>query len=1430
MAENYKGKTLFCALCTEAGLILKNGSESNEINVDKTAFQRNITYFLKNQTGDVTEVVEEFLEGFGEYIDNKERFHRSLLPTFTTSECESARSKVQESVVRLLLGVELIQPSLVRSLLEKLPEFSQDDGIIFDAGERVDIPHLLLAQLRWLDFIVDNKALREVLLEMLDATSEDVQREIISVLPAVLDDTDHTIVAMKLNEVLVSRSHLTVAVLDTLTCLELTPDLLAQVRQAAVQALKLVDADNLVVVIKFLLRTASQAEMTEVVAEIRRGIDLPSLVDHRAALAKGKCTQIYSSNQRDTEVLIMDAIQSGIQFQRGVADAWLKMIDSLKEKLNILDLVVILLLHQTSRRKSVESLVRNKIRSGDMSEPLLQKAFSDHSQMIQRQFKSLMMLAEMLLRGSEMSFGYIGGVIYKLIFANFDTFCKQETVATLVMQLGSGNLEETDVALDVLASLVEEHLKDMVQFAIFFKRLLDLQQQNMSLQRLRKLFAVLSRIAFCAGNDPALMQDDLHMVIRKLISSVNPKCLCQGLVVWVGDTWVGLGHECFNFWVICFDNLIIPYIRHTLMCVHIIHVFLYFFLYVHAASLLGDEREQEVTSLLNMLRAASSRHSQPSAVFLDELAALVMDGSLHPKVQTWVSEHMTDMFQENFVVDADDKNNSAVGIPMTAQFSLNQEEESNIVINLLPLVAAEITECQKSEQTVYAACLSPHFRLVQICESHQHQGNMEGIDALLGCPIYVPDEYVYEKFESFSDKEKDVICTCLLHCINWFREVINAFASQTDVEMKGKVVQRLYNITHLQKVLIRCMKEHPRYNAQLLGLGVDDQQSNASHSNTKNKAPVTKAKGSRKRKRPKERAIAEADEEVSQDATFQEKETQGEGEPAKSKKLQSEGDKTGLPLYYRELDLSVFHILHSVSVLHSCLDLDLQSKDTHKFQIQAQQLNFLLEDLVKKMNHALIASTTHCHSFFKARLLKKTGFSNLDKHSSEQTARFCVKLLPTLCSHLDAISNFFQTQISRTDDEIDDLGTNTLEAEEMAVCFHLVLQALQVLFAWNGFGLLEHRELLRESVALLAAQVKAMGTTQMSFIDLLSNASLYIENFAETVPTLAASTTLIKLLAALTSRCENTTLRQRLGELAHKQVQREWGIEKGDHEKGASVNEMLQFHVRIWIINTEDPFQTMENIANTIKMELVQGSRQGTASELPCLTRSTFPVFLRVIMSELVEKVKGIPLLKRSDDKEIQEKYLVSWSAAVRVLFLGVGLVKELNSRGGISACMKYGRQFVEIFLQRAMPVLDASFISQSTEVHSLLRTLQQSTRILQNMCGHAKRTQDITQVNQVPVLKRALERLVLRVKHMLTINHCQRAFWVGNLKNKTLQGEEIPSQAYSEQKSSGADSEGDEEPMSEEESELEAQTEEKVGVSTSVASDDSDGSYSEIY
>lgn len=40
-----------------------------------------------------------------------------------------------------------------------------------------------------------------------------------------------------------------------------------------------------------------------------------------------------------------------------------------------------------------------------------------------------------------------------------------------------------------------------------------------------------------------------------------------------------------------------------------------------------------------------------------------------------------------------------------------------------------------------------------------------------GCPLYLPEESVYEKLELLCDQEKDAVCSALFHCLNWFREV-----------------------------------------------------------------------------------------------------------------------------------------------------------------------------------------------------------------------------------------------------------------------------------------------------------------------------------------------------------------------------------------------------------------------------------------------------------------------------------------------------------------------------------------------------------------------------------------------------------------------------------------------------------------------------------
>lgn len=53
--------------------------------------------------------------------------------------------------------------------------------------------------------------------------------------------------------------------------------------------------------------------------------------------------------------------------------------------------------------------------------------------------------------------------------------------------------------------------------------------------------------------------------------------------------------------------------------------------------------------------------------------------------------------------------------------------------------------------------------------------------------------------------------------------------------------------------------------------------------------------------------------------------------------------------------------------------------------------------------------------------------------------------------------------------------------------------------------------------------------------------------------------------------------------------------------------------------------------------------------------------------------------------------------------------------------------------------------------------------------CVAVQIKQDTSLTNHVPALKKSLELFVYRVKATLTLNNCQEAFWIGNLKNRNL-------------------------------------------------------------
>ncbi|XP_052781994.1 Fanconi anemia group D2 protein-like isoform X2 [Mya arenaria] len=1304
----------------------------------------------------------------------------------------------------------MIQPALMQVLCEKLPEFmAEQDSVIVEGGERVNIPRLLLSQLQWLDTIINSKEVSEKLLEMVEVCSEEVQREIISCLPYIVQDAEHTMVAAKLRDILTENKNLTVPILDALGNLVLPSTLLAEVRDSVIQLLPSVDLEELPVLVRFLLQSVSSSDALDVASELRIHLVLDSSTARQAGKKK---TESTSDSNQDIETLILDTVKFAVRFQRHVGDALFKAVEQEKQAKNqqVIDLFLLLILYGTPRGKAIESLFRNKIRSSCFTEAYLTKVFSVHAQVLKGYFQPLLKLADVLLRSPEMPVSYFGSSMYKMAFVAFDAYHRQELVGQLIEHVGSGVEGEVESALDILASLVHSHPTHMAPFAILIKSMLDYLDQ-MCVSQIRKLYLMLSSLAFKNTSDGASIQDDLHIVIRKQLSNNCPKYKRMGVIGAV---------------------MIVSCIAQTSSQAD------------QESDCTQEELEadlyKQVTTLLTLVKSSSGRSPEAFALFMDELAAVVAQGKLNRKVEGWIGENLTTDFQECFVVDIEeDKPKESGGIPMDSLYGLDDDAEGAIAVNVLPLVVkkhgaktalASYTESGMTDPV----CIAPSVRLLRVCEERQH-GTLDNIDALLGCPVYLSQETVYEKLEPLSQKERDMVISSVFYAINWFIEMVNGFSGISDPEIKGKVITRLQNITELQKILLQCLAVCPGFKPPLASFDLEDEVKVTGVS----AGAAGKAEGKKRGKKPKKGKKVEATQGDSDDNSRDSSQlnatalgTQQGTQAPESSELKDKVIPSLAPYkpFFRELDIKVFTILATGAISRSSLDSEENTKMVTELSLQMPQIQYLMEDLCRKLDHSLLASATKRKTFFKVKGEKKVGFSGLDVLSPLQVATNAVKLMPALCNHLEAASGFFQALISENDGVLDGPGSHSLEALVTGSCFHLLLQTLLTIFSWTGFQMMENRSLLKEALGVLVKRIRPGGPSQMVFKDVIKLAMQYVANFASTAPDVQTAVTLLKLLTALAEKTDDKGLYSKLVPLTEEFLKREWKDSSGERAKGAKFNEQLQFLIKMYITHSEDPLTAIETIATKAIPELLETDKHGCAASFPTLNRSSYPVYYRVLFYELIEASKAIPPAKQTDIMDLWMDRLLRWNVAVRILHILVSLNKTFDGRGNLGSCIKYGRQFVDLFLRNGMPLLDHMFRAHRQDIHGLLKNLQQSTRALHHLCGHSKIMKDIALTNQVPMLKRSLEVFVFRVKAMLTLNKCLEAFWMGNLKNRDLHGEELLSQSTAV--SEAGDSEGEALPDDEDElSDVELDNDSNASNETGFNNiTDPEGSYSQDY
>uniref|UniRef100_A0A8C8LP22 FA complementation group D2 n=1 Tax=Oncorhynchus tshawytscha TaxID=74940 RepID=A0A8C8LP22_ONCTS len=1289
--------SVFGQFLHEAGVILRQGSTSNEIAVDQVVFQKRLQQRLKKSPR-YPSIVQEFITGLESHIEDPERFRNCLLPCVPRL-ADGDSSSFQESLLRMLLGIEMLQVLVINTLFEKLPEFiAGEDGL--------NIPRVIVNQLKWLDRIIDSKELAGKLMQLVSVASVEIQCDIITSLPEILEDSQHSDIARELNTLLQENTQLTVPILDAFSSLNLSSTLLAEVRVSVMATLSAVQLEDLPVVVKFILHSISSSDALEVRALPLVGFYIYSYSKWQGCFwshfsIRSSNTSASSSSQ-DSVALVLDGIKSAVRFQKTTSEAWLKV-------------------GRIGNSTSVISTYEVKM--------------SCVTEVLIGYFPSILALAQSLLRSPDPCVVPFGGHMYRLSFTAFDSYCQQEVVGSLVTHVCSGVGGEVDVALELLCGLVTEKPSEMALYAVFVKGILD-YMENLTPQQIRRLFHLLSGLAFGQQQQGTHIQDDMHIVVRKQLSSTVPKYKRIGIigaVMVVGS--MGLLVETMP--------LIFPLSGET-YC---------------------------VTALLELVRSCSESSPEAAALYYDELANLVLTCTLDPLVQVCLPSNNLPSSLPPLVCPR------SVPFPACMMYNLDDEEsQGGIAINLLQLLSDDLqhkgelwsqTGNNKTQRRVSPLCLSPFFRLLRLCEEQQHQGDLEEIDALLGCPLILTDMDVVEKSESLSRPEREFLCGLLFQTINWFREVVNAFCSQKDPEMKMKVVTRLQNITYLQTLLERTLAATPGYAPPLANF--DGESTEGAPVSSSSAAPKKGKKGKTLFTREFNYIFLVFLLPLQDDA---------------EKEKVQEATRPGVSLvsyrhFFRELDMEVLSVLQCGLLSRSLLDSELHSKVREEVQLGPAELVFLLEDMWRKLEFSLTAAPAKRVPFFKGKTDKSVGFSHLQQKSPKDIAACCVQLLPTLCTHLENCHNHFQTLLAENQGVVDASGLDVREHQLLSSAYQLLLQVLHITFSWSGFSQPEHRGLLKKTLGVLADRLKEGGPE----LTMDQHSFEYLLNFHSTVPSLSIALCLSQLLSTVFSIERSLPL----ATLARRFLCQEWVTTSGDREKGPKHNETLQTLLSIYLEHTDDVLKAVEEIAGEGIPELLNSAKDASSRTWPTLNRLTFLVFYKGMMGVLEKYLcvifKGT-LLTLCCVQVMSEK-LLTWNLAVRDFHILVNLVKVFDNRPVLNVCLKYGRLFLESFLKLGMPLLDFSFKKHKEDVQSLLKTFQLSTRQLHHMCGHSKIRQDTILTNHVPALKKSLEQFVYRVKAMLTLNHCQEAFWLGNLKNRDLKGEEILSQ-----RSQGSDEE----------------------------------------
>ncbi|KAG9439837.1 hypothetical protein H6P81_020002 [Aristolochia fimbriata] len=721
-------------------------------------------------------LVSTFLSGFALYTQSPQNMERIL------------KSGGNWSIVRELLLVAPLQLQLQYILLEKLPEyFNTTSGIqpVHPCLEEANIPGLILNHLRWLDFLVDVKGLSEKLFEVLSICPLQLKKEIIGSLPEILGGWSDSAVISSLEMMLKEDSEVVVPVLESFSNLNWDEQLQEQVVTIALSCIRTIHAEQMPFLLRFLLFSATSKNVQRIIPKIRDNLKFVCVPDPNAAShkkLKGKCLT------DNVEASILEALRSSLRFKNILSETILKELKSLDEPHDhkVIDVWLLMLIYSNggSLQKSVEKVIKRKIINGCLQGSLFEQCLQGQKALVQEYFSAFLSVADYLLACKEQQARDFGIYLYTSLFEELvGTYFRQEVLGLLVTHVGSGRNYEVNSALDAMVLLTSKHSEELLPLSSYISGLLD-YLEGFSEDCLHKVYKVFSNLAMCARVDinltGASLANELFMILRKQVGNADLKYKRMG-IIGTFELVSLLGH-------------------------------------VDSSSSQRTNVE-EALELLRLSLDSCKMMPSPLILFYNELILMLESESLHTKVIEWVSKHVGD-FELKFLNDIEGgqllRKKSYGGLEGELWMNLDGDI-SPICLNILPVLHSSM---QRSEPCLQV--LPVNFLLLSVVERLTNQGSLEGIDALLGCPLHLPSPkyFVAAEWKSLTAKQKQIVGLSLYYAANWIRELLNAFCTQisgkvdcmtqsTREEMISKLLKRIRNLVFLENLLNRILKLHP---------------------------------------------------------------------------------------------------------------------------------------------------------------------------------------------------------------------------------------------------------------------------------------------------------------------------------------------------------------------------------------------------------------------------------------------------------------------------------------------------------------------------------------------------------------------------------------------------------------------------------------------